>query len=225
CRQSVLLIFNRSCSYSLIGENVIEVASVFRIKHFLGSGESADFDGMQMKFPDSDQAFQKVWLFVRFRLMQHAFVSFSCCSWFVRIDPRDQNQFVFDFFVESGEPFYVFADCIFVICGAWSDDNKKFIGIPGEYILNLSISFFFDFFHVRRHRIFLFQLFRLRKSGLYLHCHNLVLFLFVYLLLSCLNLPDLCLLCTVSIKLPVCNYHTCSLISASSSASSLNCSI
>ncbi len=40
--------FNRTCAYSLITQNIIEVAAIFRIQHLIVGGESAFGHGANM---------------------------------------------------------------------------------------------------------------------------------------------------------------------------------
>ena len=44
----MLLVFNRTRAYSLIAQNIIEVAAIFRIQHLIGRRESAFGHGANM---------------------------------------------------------------------------------------------------------------------------------------------------------------------------------
>jgi len=158
-----------------------------------------------MKFPNRNQSLQKVRRLIWSWLVQHPFVALSCGSWLIRINPRDQNQLVFYFLIQSGKPFHVFADRVLIVRGTRAHNDEKLVRISSENILDLTVPYRFFLFHFSCHRIFLFQIFRLRKSGLYFHCHNVCPFfslsspLFAIILLLHMQL-DLCFVFSLFFK-------------------------
>jgi len=60
----------------------------------------------------------------------------------IGVDPGDQDQLILYLFVDLCKTADIVADGIFIICGAGTDDYKKFIAFSGEYITDLLISFF-----------------------------------------------------------------------------------
>lgn len=88
---------------------------------------------------------QQVRLSFRVRLMNDTFVAFTCGTRFVGIDTRDDDQFVGYFVGNLCQTVIVLQNSVFVVCGARSYDNKKFIGIPGKDFCDFSVTLFFDF--------------------------------------------------------------------------------
>ena len=57
----------------------------------------------------------------------------------------DDDQFVGYFVGNLCQTVIVLQNSVFVVCGARSYDNKKFIGIPGKDFCDFSVTLFFDF--------------------------------------------------------------------------------
>ena len=102
--QSVLLVLYRTCTYSNVGEQVRKVTVVLRVKHLISACKTALADSTHMHFTDSDQTCKKVWFFLRIRLMDHSLVSFTCCTRFVCVNTRDDENFVLDLFLYFAKP-------------------------------------------------------------------------------------------------------------------------
>lgn len=143
--QTVLLVFYGTCADRNIGENIGQIAPVGRIQHFVCRSQISLFYYTHMHFTHGDQAVQQVRLSFRVRLMNDTFVAFTCGTRFVGIDTRDDDQFVGYFVGNLCQTVIVLQNSVFVVCGARSYDNKKFIGIPGKDFCDFSVTLFFDF--------------------------------------------------------------------------------
>ena len=90
--KTMLLVFHRTCTYCHIRKQVRKVTVIFRIKHLICTGHTTGPDCMDMHFTDCYKPCKKIWLFLGIRLVNHTFIAFSCCSWFVCINTwNDQN--------------------------------------------------------------------------------------------------------------------------------------
>ena len=143
--QTVLLVFYGTCADRNIGENIGQIAPVGRIQHFVCRSQISLFYYTHMHFTHGDQAVQQVRLSFRVRLMNDTFVAFTCGTRFVGIDTRDDDQFVGYFVGNLCQTVVIFQNSVFVVCGARSYDNKKFIGIPGKDFCDFCVPLFFDF--------------------------------------------------------------------------------
>ena len=99
-----------------------------------------------MHFTHGDQAVQQVRLSFRVRLMNDTFVAFTCGTRFVGIDTRDDDQFVGYFVGNLCQTVIVLQNSVFVVCGARSYDNKKFIGFTGDDLFDLLVANLFLLF-------------------------------------------------------------------------------
>ena len=63
--KTVLLIFNRTCTDRNVGEQVFYISPVFRVKHFVCTGETAFFNGTDVHFAHGDQSLNHVRRFFR----------------------------------------------------------------------------------------------------------------------------------------------------------------
>ena len=97
--QSVLLIFNRTCTYSNVGKKIRKITVVLRVKHLICTGKTTFADGTYVHLTDCNQSGKKVRFLLRIRLMDHSFVSFSGCTWFVCVNTRDNEDFILDLFL------------------------------------------------------------------------------------------------------------------------------
>ena len=162
--QTVLLILNRAGSNGHIGENIVQISPVFRIKHLIGSRKSGRLYRMHMHFTKRDQSMQKIRFFLGIRLMKNSLIAFSGCTRFVGIDPGNQNQFICNFFLHTCKTFNIFTDRFFIICGTWTDNNNKFVGFSGENFTDHSIPLSFYSCNFLSDRIICLDFSRCRQS-------------------------------------------------------------
>ena len=97
--KTVLLVFHRTCTYCHIRKQVGKITVIFRIKHLICTGHTTGLDCMDVHFSDCDKSSKKVWLFLGIRLVDHTFIAFSCCSWFVCVNTWNNQNLVSYFFL------------------------------------------------------------------------------------------------------------------------------
>ena len=88
-RQTMLLIFYRTCSDGNVGEKILDISPVFRVKHFIGTGKTAFFDCANVHFTHGDQTLDHIRSFFRIWLGSNTFVAFAGCTWFVGVNTRN----------------------------------------------------------------------------------------------------------------------------------------
>ena len=125
--ETMLLIFYGTCTYCFIGKDIIQVAAVFRVKHFISRRESCFLHNSHMHLTDRNNSGKKVRSFVRVRLMEHSFVTVACSTWLIGINSWDDHQFVRYFIRNCFQSAHIFADSIFVISRTRSYKDDKFI--------------------------------------------------------------------------------------------------
>ena len=155
--ETMLLVLHRTCTYSFIGENIIQIAAVFRIKHLICRRESCLLHNSHVHLADSNNSGKKVRSLIRVWLMKHSFVTVTCGTGLICINSRDDHQFVRDFICHCFQFAYIFADCIFVISGTRSYKDDKFIWFTGEDTAYFFIALFFYFFEFLAERVLRFQ--------------------------------------------------------------------
>ena len=97
--KTVLLILNRTCTYCYIRKQIGQIAIVLRIEHLICACHSACLDSMDVHLTDCDKSGKKVRLFFGIRLMNHTLIALSCCSRFVCINTRNDQNLVGYFFL------------------------------------------------------------------------------------------------------------------------------
>ena len=125
--QTMLLILNRTCTYCNVGKDVGEITVVLRIEHLICAGKSTFLDCMNMHFADSNQSCEHVRSFLRVRLMDHTLVSLTGSTRFIGVNTWNDQNFVFDLFLDLAETQKIVTDSIFIVSRAWTDDCEKFI--------------------------------------------------------------------------------------------------
>ena len=96
-----------------------------------------------MHFADGDNAFVHVGAFLRVRLVEKTFIAFAGGARFVGVNPGDDDDAVFDFFLDGRQAGGVVHNGLFIVCGAGADDHQKFAAFAGEYVSDLGVPFFF----------------------------------------------------------------------------------
>ena len=104
-----------------------------------------------------------VGLLLRIRLMHESLVALSGRTWFVCINTRDQDDTVADLVLNGSETVNVIENRHLIVCRTRTDDQKKFIRSSGKDITDLSISLFFDLYHLVGKWIHFLDLSRNRK--------------------------------------------------------------
>ena len=138
--QTVLLILNRTCTDGNVREEIFYISPVLRVKHFVCTGKTTLSDRTDVHFTHSNETFYHIRCFFRVWLGCDTFVTFACCTRFVCVNTRNDDQLIFDIFLDFCEAADIVANRIFIVRGTWSDDNKKTGILSGDDIGNHSIT-------------------------------------------------------------------------------------
>ena len=92
----VLLVFHGTCADGFIGEHVVQITAVFRVKHFIGGRQSGFSHYTDMEPADRYDAGKKVRSLVRFRLMEHSLISVSRGTGLISVNSGNDHQFIGD---------------------------------------------------------------------------------------------------------------------------------
>ena len=125
--ETMLLIFYGTCTYCFIGKDIIQVAAVFRVKHFISRRESCFLHNSHMHLTDRNNSGKKVRSFIRVWLVKHSLVAVTGSTRFIGVNPWNDQNFVFDLFLDLAETQKIVTDSIFIVSRAWTDDCEKFI--------------------------------------------------------------------------------------------------
>ena len=99
--QTVLLVFDRTCTNCDIGKNIGKIFVIFRVKHFVGTRHTGLLYDSDMCLADGMKTFEHVFFFFRIWLACHSFVSFSGRSWFIGINTRNDKNFICNLFLDT----------------------------------------------------------------------------------------------------------------------------
>ena len=113
---------------------------VFRVQDFFRTGETGFLHHPHVHLADGGNARQHVFLSFRIGLMQHAFITDADGPGFVRINPGDQHQFVFNFFLHAGQTVYIIQHSVFIVGGAGADYQDETVIFAGNNISDFFIS-------------------------------------------------------------------------------------
>ena len=97
-----------------------------------------------MHLTDCLHTLDEIRLILRIRLMQHALISGTICTWFIRIDSWNYKDLILDLLCNGCQPAQIIKHGILIIRRTRTDNCDKLIGLTGKYLLDLSISFCFD---------------------------------------------------------------------------------
>ena len=125
--ETMLLVLYRTCTYRFIGKNIIQIAAVFRVKHFISRRKSCFLHNSHMHLTNCNDSGKKVGRFVRVWLVKHSLVAVTGSTWLIGINSRNNHQFVRYFICDCFQSAYIFADSIFVISRTRSHKDDKFI--------------------------------------------------------------------------------------------------
>ena len=170
----VLLILHRPCADRYISKQIRKITVIFRIQHLLGAGKACLRRDAGVHLTDRDDPCQHVFRLLRIRLVQHSFVSDAFCARLVRIDPRNDEDFVFHLLLHTGKSCHVLQNSIFPVRGAGTDNQQKPFVLPCKDIFDFLIPFLFKLFNALGKRVLVLQLLRNRKlpHKFHLHFHN-----------------------------------------------------
>ena len=141
--QSVLLVFHGAGANCFIRENIVQVASVFRIEHLIGTCKTIVLNNTEMHLADCDDPSIKIRRFIRDRLMEHSFIPLPCCTRFICVNTRNDHQFIFHLLIHSRKATYILTHCIFIVRRTRTDQYDEFIRFSCKNRFDLLIPFFF----------------------------------------------------------------------------------
>ena len=87
--ETVLLILNRTCSYSNIGKKIGKVTPVLWVKHLVRTGKSALLNSADVHFTDGNKTGKHIRFFLRIWLVYHSFITLSGSTGFICINTRN----------------------------------------------------------------------------------------------------------------------------------------
>ena len=99
-----------------------------------------------MHFTDSDKTGQKIWFFLRIRLVHHAFVAISRGTRLIGINPGDNQDLILNGILYFPKPGKIVTYGVFVIGRTGTDNSQKLIGFSGKYIADFLIALIFQSF-------------------------------------------------------------------------------
>ena len=140
------LVFDGPGADGCIGQEVRQVAEDFRIEDFFGTGKARFADDAGIHFTDGDDAAQHVFLAFRVGLVEHAFVADADSTRFAGIDARNDENFIFDLFLDFDQAVDIIEDGRFVIGRAGPDDEQETVVFPCQDVLDFFIPFRLDGF-------------------------------------------------------------------------------
>ena len=170
--QSVLLVLHGSCPDRHVGEQIIQVFVVFRIKHLIRAGQTGVPDYPHMKFPCCNNAFEQIRPAPGIRLVQKTLVAVSGCTRFIGIHARDDKKVVFHFFLDAGETRQIIHHTDLIVGRTRSDDQQALLAFAGKNIPDLLIPFFFDPAHIFGQREKILDLHWNRQFPFKIHIHK-----------------------------------------------------
>ena len=160
--ETMLLVFNRTGTDGNVGEDVCQIPVILRIKHLISNWHTIGFKCMHMHLSDRNDSLKKIRCFLRIRLMEHSFITFTGCTRFIRINTRDNDYLVFNLFLDFCQTFDIFTYRFFIICRTRSDNGKKLVRFSGNNINKLLIQRTFFFSKCGTYRIQFFNFLRNR---------------------------------------------------------------
>ena len=140
---AVQLVLDGTRADRAVGEEVGEVAVVFRVEDLFGAGEAGLFDDVDVHTADGFDAFHHVFIAFGVWLVEHAFVSFADGSRLIRVDSGYDEELVLHFICDFRKARAVVEDGRLIVCRAGTDDEEKSVVFAGHDVLDDLVSFCF----------------------------------------------------------------------------------
>ena len=172
----MLLVFYGPGADGHVGKQIVEIFIVFRIEHFIGTGQSDIADDAHVELSGGDDAFEHIRFFFGIGLVKKALITVTCCSGFIRIHTGNDQDFFLHLFLDARKALKVIHDTVFVVSRAGADDEEKFVASSGKNLLNLGIALFFDSAHVSGQGIHFLDLHGDCQFPFEFHIHTINLF-------------------------------------------------
>ena len=160
---AVKLILDGTCADRAVGEEVGEVAVVFRIEDLFSAGEAGLFDDVDVHAADGLDAFHHVFIAFGVRLVEHAFVAFADGSRLIRVDSGHDEELVLHFICDFCKARAVVEGGRLIVCRAGADDEEKSVVFAGHDVFDDLVSFCFQLSVWRAQRDFLLHFDRFRQ--------------------------------------------------------------
>ena len=141
---AVELVLNGTRTDRAVGEEVGEVAVVFRVEDLFGAGEAGLFNDVDVHAADGFDAFHHILIAFGVWLVEHAFVTFADGSWLIRVDSGHDEELVFHFVCDFRKAGAVVEDGRFVISRAGADDEEKSVVFARHDAFDDLVSFCFQ---------------------------------------------------------------------------------
>ena len=145
CDHAVELVLDGTRADRAVGEEVEEVAVVFRVEDLFSAGEAGLLDDVDVHAADGLDAFHHVLIALGIRLVEHAFIAFANGSRLIRVDSWHDEELVLHFVCDFRKARAVVEDSRLVISRAGADDEEKSVIFAGHDVLDDLISFCFQF--------------------------------------------------------------------------------
>ena len=137
--QTVLLIFYGTGTHSNIGHNIIQIADIVRIKHFISSRKTGFLQDSHVEMTDGMKPVCHTGTLFRIRLVKHTFISFTGSPRLVRVYPGDDQQLFPGIFLDFYQAAHIVQHRIFIVCRAGPDNNQKFVTVTRNDFFSLLI--------------------------------------------------------------------------------------
>ena len=144
CDHAVELVLDGTRADRAVGEEVGEVAVVFRIEDLFGAGEAGLFDDVDVHAADGFDAFHHVLIALGIRLVEHAFIAFTDGSRLIRVDSWHNEELVLHFVSDFRKARAVVEDGRLIVRRAGTDDEEKSVVFAGHDVLDGLVSFCFQ---------------------------------------------------------------------------------
>ena len=168
----MLLILNRACPDSRVAKKIIHIFRIFRIKHFIRAGKTGFLKRAHMQFPNSYDTLENIGFFVWIRLMEHTLVTVSGRSGLIRINARNDKNFILYLFLNLYKSGNIVEYTVLIVRGARSDYKHQFVRFSAQYILGFNISRFYKLCHFSIQRIHLLDFHWNGKLSFKHHIHH-----------------------------------------------------
>ncbi|CDB95541.1 unknown [Acidaminococcus intestini CAG:325] len=154
------LIFDRTGPNGSIGNQVRQIAMIFRVKDFLGTSKARFPNNPFMHLAAGKNPLEHVLPTVGIGLMKHTFIANTNGARFIGIDAGNEEKRLLDFFLDAGKARAVLGDRVFVISRTRSNDEKEPGILSCQDVPDFLIPTRFDLIKARIHRVLHFKLLR-----------------------------------------------------------------
>ena len=138
------VVFHRPRPDGHVGEQILHIAPVFRVEHFVCRGQAEFFDGTHLQPPHSDESGYQVGALFRVGLVGDALVTVTVGAGLIGVDSGYQHQPVLYLFLDPGQTADIVQHGCFIVRRTGSNDHQKLIGLAGNHIGDIPVFLFFN---------------------------------------------------------------------------------